>query len=395
MIKNTEKRTWAEVDLDAIAENARSINKILNGKSKIMAIVKADAYGHGAVFAARELAGRGIDFFGVSSLDEAVQLRESGLDQNILILGYTDPAAENIGKIIKYGITQTVFDFDYAKKISKYGKKIKVHIKIDTGMNRLGFRYTGKNKDENIIAKLKEIKKTDNLICEGIFTHFAVADDKKSNFTNEQFSLFLELLDALKKENIIFDIKHAANSGAALNFRETHLDYVRCGLILYGLYPSKQTAEMSDIELIPAMRLKTIISQIHTVKAGETVSYGRTYKAGKDILCAVLPVGYADGFSRLLSNSAGVFVKGREAPVIGRVCMDQTMIDVTDCEGADEGDIVTIFGRGESGGHIPVEQIADMSETINYEIVCLVGKRVPRIFFKNGEETGYLNYISP
>jgi len=397
-----DRRTWVSIDLDAVAENVKIINKILDGKSKIMAIVKADAYGHGATFVARELADCGVDFFGVSSIDEAMQLRENGISQNILILGYTNPAEENIKKLIKYDIIQMVFDSDYVKTISKiagiYNKSIKIHIKIDTGMNRIGFRYTSKNKDQDIVAKIKEIKNLDHIICEGICTHFALADEKKSNFTKEQFDLFQELIDILEKENIYFDIKHAANSGATINFKNTHLDYVRPGLILYGLYPSKSmAAECKNIGLAPAMQLKTIISQIHEVKKGETVSYGRTYIAGeKDIIAATLPIGYADGFSRLLSNSASVIVNGRQVPVIGRVCMDQTMIDVTNCENVKAGDIVTVFGYDEkSGEHITVDHVADMMETINYEVVCLIGKRVPRIFYKNGEEIGYLNYIIP
>jgi alanine racemase len=388
--------------LDAIAENVRIINKILDGKSKIMAIVKADAYGHGATFVARELAECGVDFFGVSSLDEAMQLRENGINQNVLILGYTNPVEENIKKLIKYNIIQMVFDFDYVKTISKIagicGESIKIHIKIDTGMNRIGFRYTSKNKDNDIVAKIKEMKSLDNIICEGICTHFALADEKKSNFTREQVELFQELLDMLEKENIYFDIKHAANSGGTINFKNTHFDYVRPGLILYGLYPSKSmAAECENIGLVPTMQLKTIISQIHEVKKGETVSYGRTYIAGeKDIVAATLPIGYADGFSRLLSNSASVIVNGKQVPVIGRVCMDQTMIDITNCENVKVGDIVTVFGYDEgSGEHITVEHVADMMETINYEVVCLIGKRVPRIFYKNGEEFGYLNYIIP
>ena len=395
----TNHRTWAKIDLGAIGQNVKSINKILSGSSKIMAVVKADAYGHGAPFVARELVGCGVDFFGVSSLDEAMQLREAGISQNMLILGYTAPLAENVKKLAEYGIVQTVFDFECAKKISeeakKHKKSVKVHIKIDTGMNRLGFSFTAKNKDKDIIAKIKSIKNMDSIICEGIFTHFAEADEKKSDFTKEQFGLFCELVYSLEKEGIHFDIKHAANSGATINFPETHLDYVRCGLILYGLYPSKSTAE-EDIGLVPAMELKTIVSQLHAVKKGETVSYARTYEAGRDILCATLPIGYADGFSRLLSNSAGVLLKGKQAPVVGRVCMDQSMIDVTGCENVEVGDIVTLFGHDEGGsGYIPVERVADMMGTINYEVVCLIGKRVPRIFCKNGEECGQLNYIAP
>ena len=398
MSEKTDRRTWVQIDLDAIAQNVQVINKILDGKSKIMAIVKADAYGHGAAFVARELAQCGVDFFGVSSIDEAMQLRESGITQNIIILGYTNPVEENIKKLIKYNIIQTVFDFDYVKVLSetadRYNKNIKIHIKIDTGMNRLGFRYTSKNKDKNIIEKIKEIKRLDNIVCEGIFTHFAVSDEKKSDFTHEQFSLFQELINSLEKENIFFDIKHAANSGATLNFKETHLDYVRCGLILYGLYPSES---VPNIGLVPAMEFKTIISQVHTVKQGETISYGRTYKADNDMLCATLPVGYADGFSRLLSNSAKVIVNGKQAPVTGVVCMDQSIIDVTDCENVKAGDIVTVFGYDEEfpahREHISVEQVAEIMGTINYEVVCLIGKRVPRIFYRNGEEIGHLNYI--
>ena len=400
MYHKTNRRTWAKIDLDAICQNVKAINRHLNDKSKIMAIVKADAYGHGAPFVARELAGCGVDFFGVSSLDEALQLREAGISQNILILGYSAPVEENIKKLINYDIIQTVFDFGCAKEISEQAKKlgcgVRVHIKIDTGMNRLGFGFTKKNKDKSIIDKIKSIKNMDNIVCEGIFTHFAAADDKKSEFTKEQFELFCELISALEKEDIRFDIKHAANSGATINFRETHLDYVRCGLILYGLYPSESMKAEADIGLLPAMELKTIISEIHTVKKGETVSYGRTYKSGRDILCATLPIGYADGFSRLLSNSASVLVKGKQVPVIGRVCMDQTMIDVTACIGAKVGDIVTLFGHDEDEtGYIPVDQLAEMMETINYEVVCLIGKRVPRIFYKNGKECGQLNYIAP
>ena len=401
MNQKADRRTWVQIDLDAIAENVRIIDKILDGKSKIMAIVKADAYGHGATFVARELAECGVDFFGVSSLDEAMQLRENGIKQNILILGYTNPVDENIKKLINYHIIQTVFDFDYVKTISEiagiYGESIKIHIKIDTGMNRIGFRYTSKNKDKDIIAKIKTMKCLKNIVCEGIFTHFAVADEKKLHFTREQFDLFQELISSLEKENIFFDIKHASNSGATINFPDMHLDYVRPGLILYGLYPSKSMSmESENTGLVPAMELKTIISQIHTVKEGETVSYGRTYKSGKDILCATLPIGYADGFSRLLSNSASVIVNGKQVPVIGRVCMDQSMIDVTNCENVKVGNIVTVFGYDEdSGERIMVEHVADMMETINYEVVCLIGKRVPRIFYKNGEEIGQLNYIIP
>lgn len=389
-----EKRTWVEIDLDAVAHNVKMINNLLGGKSKLMTIVKADAYGHGAVFTARAIADCGIDFFGVSCIDEAMQLRDSGITQDILILGHTNPSQENINKLIKNNITQTVFNFEQTEMLSKmaYGN-IKAHIKIDTGMNRLGLSWTSRNKDDETINKIKKIKSLKNIDCEGIFTHFAISDDVKSGFTHEQFHLFHELTELLEREDIYFKLKHAANSGATINFKKTHLDYARCGLILYGLYPSKN---MQNIGLVPAMQLKTVISQLHTVKQGETVSYSRTYKAGRDIKAATLPIGYADGFSRLLSNSASVLVRGRQAPVIGRVCMDQCMIDVTECPNVKIGDIVTIFGSDEiSGEYIGVEQIAEMTESINYEVVCLIGKRVPRIYYKDGKEIGRLNYIAP
>ena len=391
----TKRRTWVEIDLDAVAQNVRIINKLLDGKSRLMAIVKADAYGHGAVFTARELAECGVGFFGVSSIDEAVQLRQSGIVQDILILGYTDPSEDNADKLSRYNITQTVFNLEQTERLSKTAgrRNIKAHIKIDTGMNRLGLSWTSKNRDCETVGTIIKMKSLKNIECDGIFTHFAVSEDLKSGFTFEQLNLFKELVRLLERENIFFKLKHAANSGAALNFKETHLDYARCGLILYGLYPAKN---MREIGLRPAMQLKTVISHVHTVKQGETVSYGRVYKAGRDIKAATLPMGYADGFSRLLSNSASVLVKGKQAPVIGRICMDNCMIDVTECGDAQIGDVVTVFGRDEtSGEYIGVEQLADMAETINYEFVCLIGKRVPRIYYKGGREIGRLNYIAP
>lgn len=390
-----EKRTWVEIDLDAVAQNVRIINNMLDGKSKLMAIVKADAYGHGAVYTARAIADCGVGFFGVSCIDEAIQLREGGIAQDILILGHTNASEENVCKLSKYNITQTIFNLEQTEMLSKIagGRVIKAHIKIDTGMNRLGLSWTSRNRDAQTMNIIKKMKSLQNIDCDGIFTHFAVSDDLKSGFTTEQLNLFQELVRLLKHENIYFKLKHAANSAAVINFKETHLDYARCGLILYGLYPAKN---MRDIGLVPAMQLKTVISHVHTVKQGETVSYGRTYKAGRDIKAATLPIGYADGFSRLLSNSASVLVQGRQAPVIGRVCMDYCMIDATDCPDVQAGDIATIFGRDEiTGAYIGVEQLADMAETINYEFVCLIGKRVPRIYYKNGREIGRLNYIAP
>ena len=386
-------RTYAQIDLDALAHNVKIITGILRGGSKLMAVVKADAYGHGAVFAAREFAACGVDFFGVSSVDEAVQLRENGITQNILVLGYTVPNAENANKLIKHNITQTIFDPEQIRHLSELAgsRSIKAHIKINTGMNRLGFSWTEKNKDFNTVDSIKKTAGLKNIELEGIFTHFADADNTEPDFTNRQFELFCEIIMILKNENIYFKFKHAANSAAALNFGETHLDIARCGLVLYGLYPKKN---MRDIGLVPAMRLKTTVSQILKIKQGETVSYSRSYTAPRDLTAAALPIGYADGFLRSMSNSAEVIINGKHAPVIGRVCMDQCVVDVSNCGDVKPGDSVTVFGR-EGGECIGVEQLADIGGSINYEVVCLVGKRVPRIYYKNGQETGYLNYIKP
>jgi len=251
----TEKRTWVEIDLDAVEKNVQIINNMLGGRSKLMAVVKADAYGHGAAFTARAIAECGVGFFGVSSVDEAVQLRESDINQEILILGYTDPSEENVRKLIKYNITQTIYNLEQTQILSRIAgsHKIKAHVIIDTGMNRLGIKWTGENKDCETVDIIKKIKSLNNINCEGIFTHFANSEDLESSFTNEQFNLFQEILEILERRNIYFKIKHAANSGATINFKDTHLDYVRPGLILYGLYPGQN---MRDAGLLPAMQLK-------------------------------------------------------------------------------------------------------------------------------------------
>ena len=385
---------WAEIDLDAVAHNVKAINKILDGKSGLMAVVKADAYGHGAVFVAREIAECGVGFFGVSSVDEALQLRiHSGVTQDILILGHTVLNEKNVNKLIEHNVTQTVFSLEQAVLLSELAGShtVKAHIKIDTGMNRLGLSWTGGNKDYETVSAIKKMKNLKKVDFEGIFTHFAASDDLESSFTGEQLNLFLELVRVLERDNIYFKLKHAANSAAIINFKAAHLDFARCGLSLYGLYPSETTRK---IGLVPAMQLKAVISHVHAVRQGETVSYGRTYKAERDIQAATVPVGYADGFPRILSNSASILVNGRRAPVIGRVCMDYCMVDATECGGVRAGDTATVFGR-DNGEFIGVESIADMAGTINYETVCQIGKRVPRIYYKGGREIGAFNYIAP
>ncbi|MHC1693933.1 MAG: alanine racemase [Eubacteriales bacterium] len=387
------KRTWAEIDLDALSENYKAISRRLSGGAGLMAVVKADAYGHGALACSKRLECEGAACFAVSSMDEAVQLRQGGIEKPILILGYTLP--EDFTKLSEYDITQTVFSFDYARMISECtsvtGKKAKVHIKVDTGMNRLGFKYTHTYKDSNALEAIQRCAALPFVEVEGIFTHFAESDTSSESFTRTQFSLFCDAIERLEQKGVRFDVKHCCNSAAFMKYPEMHMDMVRCGLIMYGLYPTK---DMEDIGLKPVMQLKTRISQIHTIASGESVSYNRTYRSFKNTKVATLSIGYADGFSRRFSNSAQVLINSRRAPVIGRICMDQSMADITGIP-ADEGDVAVIFGGdpSEFGAFISVEELAELMESVNYEVVCLVGKRVPRIYYSGGVEVETQSYF--
>lgn len=379
------KRTWAEVNVENLEINLKCIRAILKPNCRIMGIVKADAYGHGAPHVAHVLKNAGVDFFGVSNIDEAVQLRKNNINDPILILGYTPK--ENFEVLFKYHLTQTVFSAEYALALSKMATEkneiLNVHIKLDTGMSRLGFSIG------NAVGEIIEISKLNGLKFEGIFTHFAVSDDLRSNFTQSQFKAFCDTIELLKEKGLTFPIKHCCNSAAIINFSEMHLDMVRPGIILYGLYPAKN---MKDIGLQPVMELKTVISQIRSVEENISVSYGRVYKTHRKSKIATMPIGYADGFPRILSNNADVLVNGHRASVVGRVCMDMTMADITEIENVTEGQTVTIFGK-DGEGYISADELADKMETINYEITCLIGKRVPRIYINRGEEEGNLNYI--
>ena len=392
MLDTMKPRTWAQIDLDAAEHNLRGIRDNLQPGTKICAVVKADAYGHGAVPVARALVGAGADWLGVSSVEEALQLRHADVTTPILVLGYTLP--ENMPALCEYGITQTIVSEEYAKLLSETaraaGKPIRAHIKLDTGMNRIGLAAKNERELYASVKQIERIVRMDGLVCEGVFTHFASADDRRSQFTEQQFYMFKMALDKLAQRGIGFEIRHACNSAATLNFPHMQLDMVRPGLILYGLYPGAPTPQqMRAFDLTPVMSLMTRIAQIHQIGEGQTVSYGRTYKSYRPTTIATLPIGYADGFSRLFSNNAEVYVNGRLAPVIGRVCMDMSMIDVTGIDGVREGDTATIF----DGRAIPVERLAELMETINFEVVCLIGKRVPRIYTRGEDVVGVLNYI--
>ncbi len=362
---------WAEVDLDAIAHNLGQVKK--KTKSMVMAIVKANAYGHGVYPAARTVLASGADRLGVAILAEALEIKAKGITSPVMVLGYTPE--HSVRHIVENDVIQTVFSLSQAEALAKaareLGKTGTVHIKIDTGMSRIGF---GWDKADEIIR----IFDLDGVKVEGAFTHFAVADIRDKSFTLQQLDKFLQCIDRLEKLGAQIPIKHAANSAAIIDMPEAHLDMVRPGIMLYGLAPSREV-DLTSVELKPAMTLKAEIALVKKLASGDTVSYGRTYKAEKEITVATLPLGYADGYTRLLSNRALVLVRGERAPIIGRICMDQCMIDVSSVPGVSQGDEVILFGRG-GKYKLPVDELADILGTINYEMVCMVNARVPRVY---------------
>jgi alanine racemase len=388
------KRTWAEVDADCIAANYEAIRGYIHDGCKFMAIVKADAYGHGAPFVAGEFEALGADYFGVSNMEEALQLRGCGITKPILILGYTPP--EYAGEMIEKNITQTVLSLDYAARLSKAaqsaGGTLKAHIKIDTGMSRIGFLYHDENKDAASIDDILSVSRMPALDLEGIFTHFAVSDEPEKDFTKIQFTRFMGIITKLEQKGLKFSLRHCCNSAGLLNFPQMQLDMVRPGIILYGMTPADGMP--LPIKLSPAMSLKTVISQVKTLADGTAVSYGMKFSTQGETRVATLPVGYADGFARSLSNTADVLICGKRARIIGRVCMDQCMADVTSVPEAAENGVVTVIGS-DGGDTVTMEEIADKMGTINYETACLIGKRVPRVFFKGGKNVGTQNYYLP
>ncbi len=379
------QRVIAEINLDNLAYNIRNIKKRAEDK-KVLAVVKADAYGHGAVEAAKVCLFNGAEYLAVANCDEAMSLRTNSIMEPILILGYT--VSGNLRTVIENNITQTVFSVEMAEEISrealKLGKTCKVHIKIDTGMGRLGFLPNEKSIDE-----IMYISRLPGIFAEGIFTHFAEADSADKNYTLYQAERFAYVSDALEERGLRL-IRHCANSAAILDMMpRLKYDMVRAGIILYGYYPSDEVSKSIDIK--PVMSLKTHIGYVKTLPAGSSVSYGRTYTAERNMKVATVPVGYADGYMRCFSNKARVIVKGCYAPIIGRICMDQFMIDVSEVPEVSMGDEVILLG--ESGGlKIDADELARLGNTISYEILCAVGKRVPRVYTREGKTIRIINY---
>lgn len=388
-----DKRTWAEVNLDAIAHNIREIRKTTNPNAQIMAVVKADAYGHGFLEVTRTLLENGADRLAVAVLQEGKQLRSRGVTVPILILGAS--GEETVEDLINFDITPSVFTYEFAKALSyeaeKKEKITKIHIKIDTGMSRIGF-LAGDNNEE-IVSTILKISKLPYIEIEGIFSHFAASDEFDKSYTLMQYERFMDVCGKLKERGLDIPIKHICNSAGIMMYPEMHLDMVRPGVILYGMYPSDEV-DRSKLNLIPAMTLKSTITHVKTVEAGRGVSYGREYITDGVTKIATVPIGYADGYLRKLAKEGKMIVNNVKVPVIGRICMDQCMIDVTNVNNIDRGDEVIIFGGGcESSESVSIDDLAAWLETINYEVACVIGKRIPRIYTKDGKAVKVLNYL--
>lgn len=388
------RRTWAEIDLDALDHNIAHIKKAVPEGHSIMGIVKADAYGHGDGFVARRLAERGISAFGVSNIEEAISLRREGITAPILILGYTP--VECAALLSQQNITQAAVSLEYAEALQaeaqKAGVVLDIHIKLDTGMTRVGF-VCDPSEFIHSLQGIKKVSQMENLRITGIFTHFAVADTYTGDcpeYTQMQFDRYVKMIKACKEEEIEVGLCHVANSAATISYPSKHLDMVRSGIITYGMLPSSECEGKIDIK--PLMTLKTSVALVKTIKAGSQVSYGRTFTAEHDMVIATVPIGYADGYNRLLSNKGRMLVKGQYAPVVGRVCMDQTMIDITGIEGVQIGDEVVVMGK-QGDNVVSAEEIAGIIGTINYEITCAYSKRVPRVYMEGGKVIGVVDHV--
>ncbi len=390
------RRTWAEVDIHAIKHNFDVIRRSVADNAQIMCVIKADAYGHGAVFLGRLYEKMGASRLAVSNIEEAMQLRDNGIQLPVLILGFT-PA--NLAKVLAdHHISQAVFSEEYAKELSDFAVRenvnVNIHIKLDTGMSRIGFMYQNIERDSDSVEQIKRVCQLPNLISEGIFTHFAVSDEGEEGreATLHQLACFTDAVEKLKADGITFPIVHCSNSGAIIDYQQAHYNCVRAGIILYGLSPSPKLDGKLDLQ--PAMQIKSVIAQIKTVEPGTPLSYGGTFVTEKPTKVATVPIGYADGYTRSLGNRAFMTVNGKKAPVIGRVCMDQLMLDISGIDDVKVGDEVTVIGDGKENT-FSFDDMAKMVGTINYELICLVGKRVPRVYIHHGKNVGIMDSIRP
>ncbi len=368
----------ATVDLDAIAANVRALRRITAPKARLMVAVKANGYGHGAVEVSRVALASGADALGVARIEEGIQLRRAGIGAPILIFGPTP--GRWAPKLAAYGLTASVSSFEAARDLAGHvpaGKQVRVHVKVDTGMGRLGI-VIQEGSASAAVAEVGRIGELKELILEGVFTHFASADSAAKEFADLQFSKFESFLKALEEAGIQVSLRHAANSGAIIDMPATHLDMVRAGIAVYGLYPSDEV-DKQRIRLRPALTLKSTIVHLKKVPAGFAVSYGSTWCSSQPTTIATVAVGYADGYSRALSNCGRMLVRGQVAPIVGRVCMDLTMLDVGHIPDVAVGDQVVLIGD-QGGKEITADQVAAWLGTISYEVVSALTSRVPRIY---------------
>lgn len=378
------RRTWCEVHLDRITANAQHIRQMLSPACHMMGIVKADGYGHGAVEAAQAVLDGGADWLGVSNLEEGIQLRQAGIDTPILIISYTPPAEAK--RLADFHLTQTVVSPEHGRELqlaaSAANVVLRVHVKLDTGMSRVGLSCHSTEEIQVAIQQIRKLFSMDSLEVEGVFTHFASADEEQDDgFTQRQFDRFTALIEGAEAAGCHFTLRHCCNSAATLRFPHMHLDMVRPGIILYGLAPDRWMGKTLPW-LQPAMELKTNISMVKEVPGDTALSYGRTFVTDRRTRVATVSIGYGDGYLRAASNKAFMLVGGQRVPVIGRVCMDQCMLDATDVDDMKEGMTVTAFGQ-DGDAWLSAEELAAWCGTIAYEVICAVSRRVPRIYMRS------------
>ena len=386
------KRTWADIDLDCLEHNFQAIKSRVPDGTRILGVVKADAYGHGAVQISRSLTEFGAGYLAVSNLEEAVQIRRGGISTPILILGYTPAKFAEV--LVEMHITQEIHSLEYACELDSAlagaESVLNVHMKLDTGMSRIGFFTYDQTQLEKELTELAKLK---HLHIEGVFTHFSSADGCEQEdvaYTDQQYLRFTESCKLMETKKLPAEIRHCCNSGAIVLHPDRALDMVRAGIVLYGLHPSAATE--GKIELQPVMSLRSIVAQIRKLKSGTAISYGRTYVTDHDTTVAVIPVGYADGLNRGLSGQYSFLLHGKLVPILGRICMDMCMVDISDVPETAIGDEVTVFGRAAEGAFTCTD-LAEKVGSIPYETICGINMRVPRIYHAGGREVGILQYI--
>jgi len=385
-INGVTSGAWIEVDLDAISENCRTVRSIIGNDTKICAVVKADAYGHGVIEIARLLSDEGVDYFGVAILDEAIELRKIGIEKPILVLGPLMPG--QAAYVLRYNVTQTICSLEMAEELSREAfrqrKSVKIHIKVDTGMGRIGVYY------EDAVAMIGRVRDLPYLEIEGIFTHCATADSPHKDYVYEQWKIFSQVLEDLKDQGVEIPISHMATSATIIDLPQMKLDMVRPGLMLYGLYP--HPSQRLKVSLKPALTYKARISYLKDITRRRSISYGRKYFANVGEKIATLPLGYNDGIRRILTNQGEVLIHGKRCPMAGTVCMDHVMVNVSDISDVRRFDEAVLIGK-QGEDEISVESIAQRLSTINYEVVSCLGRRVPRLYMQNGRRVAVRNLI--